>query len=530
MSFSDKRFVIIKMPFFSFVHDRVYFTNNRFINECNVMAYDFNTADISNPSKISNTKNIDKEHDKKAVHNGKYNPKYDPWFDKTPGQGQQYAPTFWLADAGKPPEDDGQLTQDIEADVAIIGSGFTGLSTAIHLAKEHGIKAVVLEANHVSFGCSSRNGGQAQCASGRLKRSQWISTYGKEQAFNIHDELIDAMENFKDLIQDIDCDAEAGGHFYIAHKASAVKDLKKEIDVHNKVFGYKSTFVDAETLRSKFVNDHEAHGAMLEPEGISIQPAKLAFGYLKKARALGVKVYTSSPVNDWVTSDQGKHTLITPMGNVKADKVVIATGGYTSNHLHPSMKNKIMPILSNNMVTRELTDDEIEQVGIQTGIPLTDTRVLRNYYRLLPSKRLQIGSRSALSGQAAPNIKYQKMLEENMYRKFPVLHGVDIEYSWWGWVDVSHDMMPRIVSSDNKSVFYAAGYGGNGVMYSAQAGKRVAQLVADQSLPRGVPFFESELPYPIAFKNFESQLFAPFRRLGQQALYHWYWLKDENNR
>ena len=83
---------------------------------------------------------------------------------------------------GTPPEDDGPVLRDIDADVVIIGSGFTGLATALFLAREHGIRATVLEANRSIWGCTSRNGGQGQNASGRLYRSQWIERWGKEMA------------------------------------------------------------------------------------------------------------------------------------------------------------------------------------------------------------------------------------------------------------------------------------------------------------------------------------------------------------
>src|SRR5690606_13305124 len=99
-----------------------------------------------------------------------YDPAYDPLCAQNPGAGTDYAPTYWIGTAGEPPADDGPIQHDIEVDVAIIGSGFTGLTTAIHLAQEYGIKATVLEANRSAWGCSTRNGGQAQCASGRLKR------------------------------------------------------------------------------------------------------------------------------------------------------------------------------------------------------------------------------------------------------------------------------------------------------------------------------------------------------------------------
>ena len=102
---------------------------------------------------------------------------------------------------------------------------------------------------------------------------------------------------------------------------------------------------------------------------------------------------------------------------------------------------------------------------------------------------------------------------------FPALRGIDLDYSWWGWVDVSHDMMPRITGlPDLPGAYYALGYGGNGVMYSAMAGRRMAQLVAGEAVP-DLPIFNSELPHE-GWKT-------PFRRLGQRGLYHLYHYRDE---
>ena len=95
-----------------------------------------------------------------------YDPRYDPLVAPNPGRGTDYAPTYWVASAGTPPDDDGPITRDTDADVVIVGSGFTGLATALFLAREHGIRATVLEANRSIWGCTSRNGGQGQNASG----------------------------------------------------------------------------------------------------------------------------------------------------------------------------------------------------------------------------------------------------------------------------------------------------------------------------------------------------------------------------
>jgi len=455
-----------------------------------------------------------------------YDPAYDPLVAPNPGTGRAYAPSYWIGTAGDPPADDGPIKHDIDVDVAIIGSGFTGLSCAIFLAQEHGIKATVLEANQVSWGCSTRNGGQAQCASGRLKRSQWISRYGLDTALRLHEEVCQGMDTFKQLIADIDCDAQPGGHLYIAHRPKAMPTLEKEAKLLREVFNYDARMMDAATVQREWVGDQEAAGAMHEPEGIGIHAGKLAFGYLKKARALGAKVHPSSPVLGWETR-QGVHYLHTPGGVVRARAVGIATGGYTSQGLHPQLKNRLLPVLSNSIVTRPLSQAEIEACNFRTTQVITDTRILRHYYRLMPDGRVQIGSRSAITGKDAPQEQYKQFLIRDLQRKFPALTGIQIDYSWWGWVDVSHDMMPRIYQPDpQQSLYYALGYGGNGVMYSAQAGRRLAASIAGKAMP-DLPIFRSSLPFPNVQEMVESELFAPFRRFGQRWLYRWYQLKDE---
>lgn len=450
----------------------------------------------------------------------RYDPLYDPLVDAGPGHNRDYAPTYWIGTAGPPPEDDGPIEGDIDVDVVVVGSGYTGLSCAIHLAKEHGIKATVLEANTVSWGCSTRNGGQAQISSGRLKRSQWIKRWGVDVAKKMHVEIAEAFDVFRDLILsgEFDCEPQRGGHLYIAHKPKMMKMLEAESKLLNDVFGYGTRIMSREELHSDYVKDEEAAGAMHEPDGIAIHAAKLAFGYVNLARKLGVKIHPASPVMGWKTKN-GVHHLTTPGGTVRARAVALATAGYTPPGLHHKTKNRLMPVLSNSIVTRPLTADEKEACGFKTNLVLTDTRTLRHYYRQLPDGRVQIGSRSAITGADAENPKHLELLETGFYRKFPALKGIKLDYSWWGWVDISHDMMPRIFQPDpQQQIFYSMGYGGNGVMYSAQAGRRMAQMVAGKGGGLDLPIFTSQLPaHPL----------APFRRMGQRLLYHWYYVRDE---
>ncbi len=457
----------------------------------------------------------------RVVPQGPYDPHYDPLVSPGPGCNLDYAPTYWVATAGEAPPDDGPIAADTDVDVAIIGSGYTGLCCAIFLAREFGIKAVVLEANRVAWGCSTRNGGQGQNAAGRLSRSQWIKRWGRETALRLHREIEEGFETFEDLIArgPIACEPQRGGHLHIAHRQRSFEKLAAESRLQNDVFGYATRVLSAEELRRDYVDDAEAVGAVHEPLGTGIHPVKLAFGYQQMARGLGAKVHPGSPVSEIVPGKSG-YILRTRGGNVRARAVGIATGAYTAPGLSPLLRGRFMPILSNSLVTRPLTAAELDATGFRTTEVLTDTRTLRFYYRRLPDNRIQIGSRSAVTGADASHPRHLQLLVEGLHRKFPPLRGIEIDYSWWGWVDVSHDMMPRIFQPDPaQRLVYALGYGGNGVSYSAQAGRRMAEMIAGKAFTsQDLPIFASRLP---------THPFSPFRRLGQRMLYQWYQFRDE---
>lgn len=448
-----------------------------------------------------------------------YNPTYDPLVSPGPGSNQDYAPTYWADTAGEPPEHDAPISGDVDTDVVVIGSGFTGLATALFLAREHGIRATVLEANRLAWGCTSRNGGQGQNASGRLYRSQWIKRWGIDVARRLDEEIRTGFGTFSDLVATIDCDAQPGGHLYIAHRQKKMAFLENECAVMRDKFGYDAYMLDREQVYERYVRDADACGALHEAEGICVHPLKLAYGYVRQARDLGARIHPSSAVLDW-QMDGNAHLLRTPGGTVRARAVAVATGAYTASGLHTSLRDRCYPVLSNSIVTRPLTESELQATGFKTHEAITDTRTLRFYYRLLPDNRIQIGSRSAITGADAQHPRHKQLLIDGLHRKFPAIRGIEIDYSWWGWVDVSHDMMPRIVQPDpTAQVFYGLGYGGNGVSFSAHAGRRMAERIAGRQNPVfDLPIYNSPLPgHPL----------APIRRLGQTMLYKWYYLRDE---
>lgn len=457
-----------------------------------------------------------------------YNELYDPLKSRAgAGQQQCYAPTYWVDTAGTPPADDGPLMGDLDADVVIVGAGLTGLACAMVLAEQYGIKATVLEANQTAWGCSSRNGGQALNDVGRLKRSDWIQRWGKVVAFQLEDELNESFAHLRTLTQEIDCDAIHEGYLRIAHNQRGFRALSAEAKFARDVFGHDVTLLTADEVKENYVNDHESHGGLHGSSGIGVHPLKLAFGYLRRARTAGATVRPLSPVLD-IESRGDSHYVRTPRGTVRARAVAIATNGYTNNDLHASLRSRIMPVLSNSLVTRVLTEGEIDSIGFRTRASLYDTRTLRFYYRLLPDNRLQIGSRASVTGHDAANIKHQKVLVDGLSRKFPALENIQIDYMWWGWVGISHDAMPRMFQPDlRRQLYYAAGYSGCGVAFSQHAARRMAERIAGKTSPVfDLPIYQTPLKYPCLFNAWESRMFSPFRRIGQRMLYPWYGFMD----
>ena len=149
---------------------------------------------------------------------------YDPLVNAHPGVGVPHSSSYWVDTAGTAPPDDGPLKGDIEVDVAIIGAGYTGLSCALHLAREHGIRAVVLEANQVAWGCSGRNGSFARISGGRVPLAQLISRYGENTAKQYFAEMTAGLNPVRGLIREgqIDCDAQPDGVYKVASNAKHV--------------------------------------------------------------------------------------------------------------------------------------------------------------------------------------------------------------------------------------------------------------------------------------------------------------------
>jgi glycine/D-amino acid oxidase-like deaminating enzyme len=434
---------------------------------------------------------------------------YDPLLESYPSSGQAYPDSYWAKDVEIPLST--PLVNDVEVDVAIIGAGFTGMSTALHLAKNHQIKACVLDANTVGWGSSGRNAGFVLAGTGRLSVLDAQRKWGNDTAQLIYREFQQGVDTVSELINEgnIECDKTPGGYLKVAHKKELLAGLFNQARALQDNFSDPIELVEESRIATEFLKADSAYGGIYQAQCFGLNPLKLALGYHRLAQAQGVAVYNNSPVTAW--QKEGKQqVLLTPFGKVRANKVVIATNGWTGKDLHNSVANRHLPVLSSIVVTRPLSAAEQKEIALRAGLLVMDTRSLKYYYRLLPDGRILFGGRGAVAGKDEGQAQYSQRLLAALKQTFPQLSTITIDYFWSGWVSVAYDDYPRIWEAEVNSVYYAMGYCGSGVAFAAQSGKRLAQLIAgDNNLP-ALPYFQSPLPkFP----------FAPFRRLGLKAFY-----------
>lgn len=441
---------------------------------------------------------------------------YDPLHDFSPGIGEPYPESYWANISGDAPANDGQLTEDIETDVVIIGSGYTGLSCALHLAKIHGIKATVLEANKTAWGCSGRNAGFILKSSGRMAFTTMAKKWGEDVMRGIYQEMADGVSTVKALIDEgIDCDVQTPGYIKVAHRPNKLDELIAQAEIQRNLFNYDVEILSKQELHDNYMDDKNAFGAIRYKDGFGLNPLKLAWGYQKMARSLGAKIHTASPVIDWQESGNN-HLLKTPTASITAKKVVIATNGYTPKNFNALISNRTLPVLSQIIVTEPLSEEQLAACNFVTSNVVMDTRALKYYYRKLPDNRILFGGRGAISGKSAEDPYYANRLLEVLKTSFPPLNSIKYQYAWSGWICMALDDLPHIHHNPSETVFYSMGYCGSGVSFTAQAGKRLAEKVAEKPMP-DLPLFNRHLPkFP----------FAPLRRVGQWGYFQYGKVKD----
>jgi gamma-glutamylputrescine oxidase len=390
------------------------------------------------------------------------------------------------------------LDGDRQVEVAVIGGGYTGLTAALRLAGVHGVDVAVLEANCIGWGASGRNSGFALTSLGKVGLDERIRKWGLEAARASVRLGADAVETVRELIrsEDIDCDAQTEGALLVAHRDERAAELQDRVRTYRETLGYDGVdFLTRAQLDSNgYLRGPSAGGAIRFRTGFGLHPLKYARGLAKAAARRGVALFDRSPVVSW-QRDGGMHVLATPGGTVRARRVVMATNGYTPEHLHPYFRGRVLPAASNIVVTRPLTAAEWREVGMASTQVYSDTRRLLFYWRRLPDDRLLFGGRSGVFDTPAALARRRKWLETAIADKWPVLTGIGSEWFWHGNVGLSYDLIPHMHTvAGDPTIAYAMAYLGSGVALSSHCGGLAADLVMGKAVPRDTPVTSTEIP------------------------------------
>ncbi|MFW5969154.1 MAG: NAD(P)/FAD-dependent oxidoreductase, partial [Halofilum sp. (in: g-proteobacteria)] len=312
------------------------------------------------------------------------------------------APSYWEETAGSLRGDRGALEGDHTCDVAIIGGGFTGLSAALHLARDHGIEARVLEAGPIAWGASGRNAGFCLIGATKLSIAAMVRQYGLEEAQRFYTAQQEGVDLVRDLCETegIDCDRRGDGTFAVAHTPRRFEELREEADNLTRLFGITTRLHSREAFREIGHDGTEQYGALHIGKGFGLHPLKFAFGIAAAADRHGAILHGDSRVTDW-SRDGATHVLHTAGGRLRARRVIVATNGYWRDGLHRSFDGRTLPALSNIIVTRPLSDEELARQSYRTDTPVHNTRTLLFYYRLLPDRRILFGARGDTTGRPA---------------------------------------------------------------------------------------------------------------------------------
>jgi len=433
--------------------------------------------------------------------------------------GAAHVESYWAATGGAEVDGCDPVAADLDTDIAIIGGGYTGLSCAYHLGREHRAKPHLLEAHRVGWGCSGRNGGFCSIGIGKHDFGDWVSRYGLDQAKSTYQIGQASVETVRGIIAGnaIDCDQTPDGGLELAHKPNRFPQMTASARRMNEMFGANSEALSKADLDAHYLSSREAYGAILHKDGFSIHALKYARGLARAALAHGAVIHNESPVLDW-RRDGTRHLLKTPRGTVRARQVVIATNGYTADRLHPWSAGRLLPVLSNIIVTRPLSEAERQAVNWMTHHKIWDSRRLLFYYRLLPDNRILFGARGGIHDDAGEHNYRRAWLERRLGEMFPPLTGIGSDYFWYGWVCASYDKNPHAGTTDDPTVHYALAYMGTGVALATHCGKLLADRLAGAPPAIYGALLQEPLPrFPL----------PALRRLYQRIAYTKFSIQDE---
>jgi gamma-glutamylputrescine oxidase len=365
-----------------------------------------------------------------------------------------------------------RLNNEIQVDVCVVGAGFTGLSTALHLAKS-GYSVALIEAQRIGFGASGRNGGQVSGGQ-RMDQEGLEAMLGDDHARALWDISQQSVDLVRELSADMDDCGVADGIIHAAHRARYVGEEHAYGDHLRNKYGYdKIRNLNREEMRD-MVNSPAYHGGTLDMGAGHIDPLRYALGLARKCVDLGVAIYEQSKVLDVQSGDPA--VVKTDGGTVNAKFVVLACNGYLGR-LNSRVAARVMPI-NNFIIATEPMSADTQEALIKNNHAVADSKFVVNYFRFSPDRRLLFGGSESYGYKFPRDIA--SAVRKPMLQIYPQLADTRIDYAWGGTLGITMNRMPHFERMDG-NILSASGYSGHGVAMATMGGKMAADAIRGQA-------------------------------------------------
>ena len=418
------------------------------------------------------------------------------------------APSLWATTAPPGPETP-PLTESGQADVVIVGGGFCGLSTALHLA-ERGIRPVVLEAREVGFGGSGRNGGQV-IPGLKYDPADLVAKFGREHGERLARFAGSTADTVFDLItrHDMDVPHRRAGWIQGAHTEAGLAEVARRAEQWAGLGAPTRVLDKAETDR--LLGTERYLGGWLDGRGGAVQPLSYARGLARAALKAGAVIHGASPVTG-LSRNGSTWTVTTAQGaRLSTERVVLCTNGYTGG-LWPGLAQTVIAANSFQVATKPLSDN-LRRSILPEGQVSSDTRKLLLYFRLDHTGRLLMGGRGPFREPRTP--RDWAHLERIVGKLFPQLDRTAFDHRWCGRVAITRDYLPHL-HEPAPGLLIDIGCQGRGVGLQSTMGRAIADYITTGDTER--------LPLPLT--PVAPLPMHAFHRLYVSAIIAWYRLSD----
>jgi glycine/D-amino acid oxidase-like deaminating enzyme len=393
--------------------------------------------------------------------------------------------SFWLDSVPASLEPRPSLTASIDADVAIIGAGYTGLWSAYYLKKiDPALNIVIVESQIAGFGASGRNGGW--CSAYLDGISHWLDDpASRDAAIRLQRLLFDTVKEVSNVTREesINCHFEQSGALEIAVNAMQEKRLREDFE-HRRKLGFGDEdyrWLDAREIGNKLAMNG-AQAAIHMTHNAAVHPALLARGLAATLESMGVTIYEQSTV-----TGIGPNKLTTGTGSVKAGAIIIATEGYSNDTT--KHENQLIPLHSMMVATEPLSESQLDELKLQQRYCFSSVHHLVTYGQLTADKRIVFGCRgsynfgSRISQFSATDSGFNTV-RETLLQLFPSLNGISFTHAWGGAMGVARNLYPSVNFNRTDGLGWAGAYFGNGVGAANLAGRTMADLVTGRDTDR----------------------------------------------